>query len=283
MDQITNSPFVTIRSLDDPRIEVYRDLPLHSQVEDRDHFVAEGQWLVERLLESRLSVDSIFVEPNRAEDFVAKVCNDIPIYVAERDLFQQVLGFKFHRCVLACGQRPARLSIQDLQLMPEENRLIVACDRVNDPENLGGILRTCAAFGIGIVLLGPGTTDPFRRRVIRVSMGTTFGMEIVCSDDLRSDLETLRNHGYQVVCSVLDDEAIPLRNFSPNAGTVLLLGNEGQGVSAELAASCDHKITIPMEVGIDSLNVVVASGILLYQMKKLQVIKKGRQECLPHQ
>ena len=258
-------PIIPIQALDDPRINPYRDLPRHRLPKESGLFIAESGLLVERLLASDYEVDSLFVEADRAAEYAALVSESTPVFAAERALFREVIGFKFHRCVLACGRRPAQSDLQSgLSGLPQRATVVV-CQAVQDPENLGGLLRNCAAFGVDAVVLGPRCADPFSRRVLRVSMGTVFKLNLVESTDLVADLSALKiEHHFQVFGTVLHPEAITLELVPRPERAALLFGNEGHGLDEVATALCEHRVTIPMRMGTDSLNVAVASGIFLY-------------------
>jgi tRNA G18 (ribose-2'-O)-methylase SpoU len=142
---------------------------------------------------------------------------------------------------------------------------IVVCEDINNAENLGSIVRVAAGFGVDAMLLGERCVDPFWRQCVRVSMGTLFALPLVQSDDLLADLERLRDSWkVEVAATVLDPGGESLGNaeLSPRMG--LLFGGEAQGLTPAAIAACQRRITIPMKLGTDSLNVAVAAGIFLY-------------------
>ncbi len=138
---------------------------------------------------------------------------------------------------------------------------------MQDPENLGAILRLSGAFGVDAVLLGPDCPNPFSRRVLRVSMGAGFALPIVEADDLEAELAALAEQwGCERWATVLDPAAEPLAQLTRPARLALLLGSEGHGLTERWIAQTDRRVTIPMRSGADSLNVAVAAGIFLYQL-----------------
>ena len=259
-------PFVSINSVNDPEVMPYRDLPQQRLGKRSGLFVVEGSFLVDCLLDSSFETVSLFVERRRADEFVEKVSQEVPMYVADKSIFQQILGFPFHRGVLACGRRQANRTFQHLMTGLQEEAILVVGHDVKDPQNLGGILRNCAAFGVDGVLLGTTCADRFSRRVLRTSMGAVLKLAIVESKDMVTDLTRLGSgHQFQRCAAVLSSMASPLDSMKRAARMALLFGNEAKGVSEELVSKCDHCVTIPMKMGTDSLNVSVASGIFLYQ------------------
>ncbi len=258
-------PLIRIETIDDPRLALYRDLKSPAAKQRSERFVVEGQLLAERLLLSGLGVESVLVEERLAEAWAALVPADTPLLVIPRGWVRELIGFRFHRGVLACGLRPPSRDLRQLVQSAGDTSAWVACVGVQDPENLGGIMRSSAAFGVHALLLGPECADPFSRRVARTSMGANFRLPLIESEDLARDLTTLRSdHGVQLVATVLAHDAEPLYAVAPAGRTALLFGSEGFGLGPQWLALCDRRVTIPMRPGVDSLNVNVAAGIFLH-------------------
>jgi tRNA G18 (ribose-2'-O)-methylase SpoU len=262
-------PAIEIASLDDPRLEPYRHLKDTNRTRWAGLFVAEGEKLVRRLLASDYETASVLVGRRYAEEFRSLAPEETPLLVVPDDWVEDLVGFNFHRGVLACGRRRPNPAWQET-LPPGGGRATaVVCPDVQDPENLGAILRISSAFGVDLVLLGPRSADPLSRRVLRVSMGAALSVPLVRSDDLPADLERLRGEfGLQLAATVLDADAEPLETARRPARLAILLGSEGHGLERSLVVRCDRRITIPMQRGTDSLNVAVAAGIFLYHFSR---------------
>lgn len=253
---------IPISSLDDPRIEPYRDLKDRKSQRRTGRFIVEGKWLTERLLESDYLAESILVADGHTHHIPA--LPEVPIYVLPRRQLDRLVGFQFHRGILACGRRKPPLSLGALMPPSAAPALIVVCAAVADLENLGGILRNCAAFGVDGVVLGPHCADPLARRTVRVSMGSVLKLKIYHSQILAQDLAQLwAEHRIRAIAAVIDDAALPLSEFTPKRRSALVFGNEGHGIDPRVLGQCGQKLTIPMSLGTDSLNVAVASGIIL--------------------
>lgn len=254
-----------IESLTDDRLAPYRELKNSNRTRDAGLFVAEGRWLAQRLLASPYVIESVLVEERRIDDIAPLMRPDVPLWVIPDRLAPEVVGFNFHRGVLACGRRPTRADWRALPLEPPQVTLVV-CVGVQDPENLGGIFRNCAAFGVDGVLLGPGCADPLSRRVLRVSMGNVLWTRFAHADEPLEALEGLRREGVRLVATVLDESARSLRGYRRPPKAALLLGEEGFGLPRDWTQLCDERLTIPMRNGVDSLNVAVASGVFLFAL-----------------
>jgi tRNA G18 (ribose-2'-O)-methylase SpoU len=255
---------IAITKPDDPRLVIYRDLPQRNLTRQSGLFIAEGEKVVERLIASDFEVESILAEPPHAEKYESRVTERTPIYVASRDVLMKTIGFHFHRGILACGRRRPPLALDPvLKKLPSRATLVI-CPDVQDPTNLGSIIRSTAAFGCAGLLLGPKCADPFSRRVLRVSMGAALHLPIVESADLASDLQRLTDADFHLVAAVLDPTAETLAAAQRGPRLALLLGSEGHGLGDEWLQLAHRRVTIPMQLGIDSLNVAVAAAVLLY-------------------
>lgn len=261
----------TIDSLDDPRIGAYRHLKRGQMRErDRDLVIAEGEKLVLRLLASSWQTESVLCTPALRERLGDRIPAPVAVYVADSQIISQLIGFQFHRGVLAAGVPPAdrglvaTLESTDSASDPLNRSLVVLCPEIRDPDNLGSIIRSSSAFGAVCLVAGHEGTTPFSRRVMRTSMGAVMELSIVQTDNWNSAIETLHHFGYETVAAVLDPSADPLPAAPCSGRIAVLLGNEHSGVPAELSALCRRQVRIPMSMSEMSLNVAVAAGIILH-------------------
>ena len=257
----------TIADTDDARLVPYRDLKDKQLAAERGLFVVEGEFLVRRLLASDFAVHSVLMTEARFRGSDWDVPEDVTVYLADKAVISEIVGFAFHRGVLALGQRKPARRLEDLRDSENVTRLVV-CPEINDVENLGTVMRTGAGLGYRYFLLGPSCCDPFARRAIRTSMGTVFQLNIVQSQDLEADMNRLKtNHGFQWHASVIDNEAEPLHTVSPPDKVGLLIGSEAHGLDDTWLQLADKPVTIPMALGTDSLNVGVAAGIFMHHYR----------------
>ncbi len=256
-----------IESLDDPRLMPYRHLKDTNRTRWFETFVAEGEKLTLRLLDSACSVESVLVDRTHLERLRPQLREDLEVLVVENRLVPEIVGFNFHRGVLACGRRPENPALEQMAKPVDRRLRLVVLPDVQDPENLGTIVRTSAALGVDAVLLGRDCADPYSRRVLRTSMGAVWRVPLRQCPDLLADLRRLRHEfAIDLAATVLAADAQPLANFQPPARLALLLGNEGHGLGNECIAACQHRLMLPMQPGTDSLNVSIAAGIFLYQL-----------------
>lgn len=251
-------------SLDHPLCEPYRDIRSRNWTWVSGWFIAEGPLLVQRLAASRYRAHSLLVEDRLAEQYEQVFLENVPMLVLPHPLIEQLVGFNFHRGVLACGIREPIPDVTELPVWSDEQETWLGLIGVNDPENLGGMLRTAAGMGIRKVLLGPGTVDPYSRRALRVSMGNALSLQLLSTHDPVSCLQRLQKSGMEVVATALNERSQPLETAKRRGPLLLLMGNEKHGLPAEILALADRCVRIDMELGTDSLNVGVAAGIAMY-------------------
>jgi tRNA G18 (ribose-2'-O)-methylase SpoU len=254
-----------IASLDDPRLAPYRNLKDRDLARDGDRFIAEGEFVVRRLLSSRFPTESVVAAERKADALAEAVPDGVPLYAVPDRVLNDVVGFQFHTGVIAVGRRLPSPTLASV--LPAGRSVVVICPDLTNGENVGSIVRTAAGFGVDALVLGERSFDPFYRLSIRVSMGTCFRLPIVRSANLLADLTSLRaDHGYQLLATMLDHTAEPLRTLVVPERVAVLLGNEAVGLSPADAAACDRRVTLPMKRETDSLNVAAAAAVFLYHL-----------------
>lgn len=260
-------PYERIDSLNDPRLDVFRSLKTQNFHRDKGLFIAEGPTVVERVLRSDFHVQSVLISDSKFASFESRLPEGTPVYRLKSELADQLVGFHFHCGVMACVSRRVCPPLETW--LPDRGEaIILAGDRIVDPENVGALVRIAAAFGALAVMFGKGSADAFSRRVLRVSMGNVLFLPVIEQADLQTTLSELRKrHQFQICSTVLDPVAQPLANHRFTERTVIVMGNEYDGVSPEVQSVSSERLTIPMLNGTDSLNVAVSSGIFLHQYR----------------
>jgi TrmH family RNA methyltransferase len=244
-----------------------RDLRRRRARERQKLFVAEGVRAVEELLRSPLRIRGILVAPQlagalRGSALLADVRRsgaDIA-EVDERE-FASAAETESPQGVLAIGEIPDA-GLSDLAL-PERARLVVL-DAVQDPGNVGTILRTAAALHASAVVAMPGTVDLWNAKVVRSAMGALFHRPAFMST--WAELDTFRDANALALWGA-DAAGAPLDTMTPPTRLGILVGNEGAGLSPEALARAEHRVSLPISSTVESLNVAVATGILLYQLR----------------
>ena len=182
-------PRVFIDDLDDPRLLLYRHLKATNETRGGDTFIVEGEKLVYRLLASRFPTESVLVTDRYEGHHASQVPDDVPMFVIPHDRIEALVGYHFHRGVLACGRRLAWPDLASTLRASGPRSTLVVCPTLDKPDNLGAILRICDVFGVDAVLIGDSCPDPLSRRVVRVSMGAALRLPVYSPGDLAGTVE----------------------------------------------------------------------------------------------
>jgi tRNA G18 (ribose-2'-O)-methylase SpoU len=257
-----------IESLDLPELQPYRTMRRQMEHRAQGIFVAEGEKVVRRLLESRFTAVSALMPEKwlpELEPLLKARPETVQIFVAPKGLLETLTGFSLYQGLLAVGQIPVQESLESLLQRAARPRLFVAVDGLTNAENLGAIVRNCAAFDAQGLIVGETCSSPFLRRAVRSSMGTVFELPIIETASLTAALKTLRIHGFRSVAAHPHADRHTLTQ-APFAGDCcVVLGSEGYGLSPEVLAACDDAAAIPMPPKVDSLNVASAAAVFLYE------------------
>ena len=257
--------FVHVNRRDDERLDDYRLLHGSAALRahhDDDFFIAEGWVAIERMIDSGHQIRSLLVLPSRIErlrvQFPDLADSDTPIYVAERDLLEQSIGFDLHRGVLASAERRAPLSLTDLAIA---SRRLAVLEGLNDAENVGVIARAARALGIDGLVLDPTCTDPYARRTVRVSMGEILHLPTARVHEWPGALDQLESMGFESWALTPADDADDIWILDVPERLAIVLGAEGPGLSAATLDRATRRVRIPISSDIDSLNVGHAAAI----------------------
>ena len=241
-------------------------------------FIAESPKVIERALNAGYVPISFLAEKRlvsadggETRQLLEKY-PDVPVFTAEYNVLTKLTGFALTRGMLCAMKRNVLPSVEDI--CKHANRIAILEDVVN-PTNVGAIIRSAAALGMDAVLLTHGCADPLYRRASRVSMGTVFQIPwtYLNADEktpTKSYVQELHNLGFQTAAMALCDDSISIDD--PVLETVeklaIVLGSEGDGLTASTISDCDYTIRIPMSHGVDSLNVAAASAVAFWQLTK---------------
>lgn len=256
-----------IESLDDPRMAPYRNM--RSQVEPLGQglFVAEGEKVVRRLLQSPLGVASILLPPEWVDEYVPIVearPEPIDVFVAPKSVLSQLTGFKMFQGVLGLGRVPEPPTLSGILALPRP-RLIAAVDAVTNAVNVGLVLRNAVALGVQALVVGETSAHPYLRRSVRTCMGAVFKIPCLPSADLVATLGQLREAGVHCVAAHPHTDEVVLPDARLDGDCCIVLGSEGEGIRPEVRAACDRRVVVPMQAGVDSLNVGNAAAVFFYE------------------
>ena len=265
-----------VDSLEDPRLEAFRNVREGSLLRRHGVCIAESLWVVERLLSpaSRHRARSLLVNEKRLEDVrrvVEASAQDPLVFVASQGAMDEVIGHHFHHGVLACVERGEAADADALLgAIPAGAALVVVTEGLVDHDNVGSVFRNAGAFGAACVLMSPRCADPLYRKAIRTSMGHALTMAWARCASWPGDLASLRAHGFTVAALTPSADAVEIGAFASALGgdarVALMLGSEGPGLSARALAMADARVRIAIAPGADSINVGAACAVALHRL-----------------
>ena len=262
-----------------PELDVYARLSegqlLNRAEPEEGMFIAESPRVIERALDAGCVPVSFLSEDRHIEKEAKEIlerCGEIPAYVASFDVLTQLTGYKLTRGMLCAMYRPRLRTPEEVC---QGARRIAVLESVVNPTNVGAIFRSAAALNMDGILLTSDCSDPLYRRSLRVSMGTAFQIPWTYFDkQITWPMEGqafLKEQGFQPVAMALRDDTVNIDDpgLHKEEKLAIVLGTEGEGLTAQTIASCDYTVKIPMSHGVDSLNVAAASAVAFWELGKI--------------
>ncbi|MBK0417965.1 RNA methyltransferase [Leucobacter sp. CSA1] len=245
-------------------------------------YLAESPKVIERALRAGHRPRSALI----LEEWLPKVepllaaHPEVPVYVGEPDQLARLTGFHMHRGALASMHRPTERD--PVELLAASRRVVVLED-LADHTNVGAIFRSAAALGADAVLLSPACADPLYRRAVRVSMGATLQVPWARLPDWREAGPMFRESGYELTAFALQDDAEDLADFVEHVPerVALMFGTEGAGLTRRALASSARSVVVPMDHGVDSLNVSTAAALALWAVRTADAKRSSRTAVPP--
>lgn len=259
---------VTVTRADDPRVAQFRvdERALASRADRRDDagaglFLAEGDLVVERALDAGCEPVAALADPRQLSAVVDRLAIDV--YVASDEIRAMVTRLGRPQPVIALFRRPPRPTVDEL--LAAAGRLVVV-EGVDNPVNVGTIVRNAAALGWDGLILDHTSADPLSRRALRVAMGTTFSLPHARTATLGRHLRAQRD--LTLVALTPDASAAPIDDVRIAGRLAVMVGSERAGLSEDLLGLADLRVTIPMAAGIDSLNAAAATAIACHVLRE---------------
>lgn len=261
-----------ITSKDNEIIKSIKKLKEKKYREQEKKFVVEGIKLVEEAITENVKIDKLVVcedcvnDGTIDKDTMYEIAKQDCIYVSE-NVFKSITDVNNPQGLLAVIKNENK----EEQISYDED-IIVVLDGIQDPGNLGTILRTIDSIGLKQIILSKVTADPYNPKVVRSTMGAIYRVNIIRVDDLIKTINNIKKHKYEVIATSLStDESIYDINYNKK---VIVIGNESNGVSKEILNIADKKVKIPMLGKTESLNASVATGIILYEYVRRKIKNK---------
>ena len=262
------SQIKTVESLDLPELAIYLTLKRVEEHERAGVLVAANIKTVRRLLASRFTVVSALVTRDWLEELGPMLRTrpeEIRVFVAEPKQLETITGYKMHQGALAVAKIPQRSDFETLLNISPRPLLLAAVEGIASAENLGAVVRSCAAFGVHFLLIGETCGSPYQRRAVAGSMGTIFEQPVLQVDNLAEKLTALRARGVRCFAAHPRPGAKQLATVDFRSDCCLVFGAEGPGLTPAALAACDDTVEIPMPSHMNSLNVAAAAAVFLYE------------------
>ena len=258
----------------DPALDVYARLT-EAQLMNRFDpskamFIAESPKVIHRALDGGYEPVSMLMERKDIDGSAADIltrCPDIPVYTADEELLCNLTGYHLTRGVLCAMKRPPLPTLEETL---KGAKRVAVLDNVQNPTNVGAILRSAAALGMDAVLLTPGCSNPLYRRNARVSMGTVFQIPWTFTGSWPEEgMAQLKELGFKTAAMALSDNSVSIDDpgLMAEEKLAILMGSEGDGLTEQTIANCDYTVKIPMYHDVDSLNVAAASAVAFWQLR----------------
>lgn len=258
----------------DPYVRLTENQLRSRQNPGKGLFIAESAKVIEHALDAGFIPVSFLMEKKH---IIGSACNllsrcpDVPVFTGERSVLASLTGYELTRGILCAMRRPILPHAADIC---SGARRLAVLEGLADPTNVGAVFRSAAALGIDAVLVTPTCCDPLHRRAVRVSMGTVFQIPWTYIGECAADwpekgLPLLKQLGFRTAALALSDHSISIDDPALMAEDrlAIVLGTEGDGLCSRTIAGCDYTVRIPMDHGVDSLNVAAASAVAFWQLR----------------
>ena len=274
---------IELDNIDDTRLDPYvrlTDLQLRSRIEpSKALFIAESAEVISRALSGGMQPISLLTSqkflPSLDGVFgqLQNLASEVPVFVVPEAELQKLTGFELTRGALAAFRRPPERPVEEVL---KNAHLVAVLEDIRNHTNVGAIFRSAAAIGADAVLVSPACYDPLYRRAVRVSMGTVFQVPWArigtdAHDWSRDGVPLLHELGFTTAAMALSDDSIPLDDprLKHCEKLALVFGTEGDGLARSTISRCDYTVRIPMQHGVDSLNVAASSAVAFWELRNL--------------
>ncbi|WP_028400920.1 TrmH family RNA methyltransferase [Ectobacillus panaciterrae] len=246
-----------IDSLQNPRVKQWKKLQTKKERDKSGLFLVEGFHLAEEALRAQDTVRELIISENT--DLPVKWdVGSAELYIVSEAIMKTLSETETPQGILAVCEKHE----QHIQL---SNGKFLLLDGIQDPGNLGTIIRTADAAGLDAVIIGEGTVDVYNSKVLRSTQGSIFHLPII-KGQLEEWVANMKQESVPVYGTALQ-QAVPYPHVNPAGSFALIVGNEGNGVRKDLLELCDQNLYIPIYGQAESLNVAVAAGILMYYLQ----------------
>ena len=228
-----------------------------------DSYIVEGIKMVKEAISENQEIELIVIREEFEIDFDTK---NIKIVTISNKIFNDISDVKTPQGILAVIKKNQNNQIETNQ------EYILALDSLQDPGNMGTIIRTADSANINQIIINKTTVDPYSPKVIRSTMGAIYRTNIIEVEDLKATLKEMKSKGFQIITTDLKATQ-SIYDINYNNKTVVVIGNEANGVSQEILQTADKKVIIPMLGKTESLNASIAASIMIYEYVRQKIQK----------
>ena len=256
--------FKAISSKDNSLIKLVSSLQTSAKSrKENGLFVLEGLRICDDAVQNGIQFDKLIVSQNALEKFECEIeifsKSSAEHYVLPDSLFKKISDTTSPQGIIAVAK------MKDNNTQIDKNGRYIALENLSDPSNLGAISRTAEALGVTGIILSDNSCDPYSPKVLRASMGTLLRMPLIIFNDFSNDI---KNCGLKSYSCVVDKNAKAINGLFFENGSVVIIGNEANGITEETQKNSDEKITIRMSGKAESLNAAIAASIAMWEMMK---------------
>ncbi len=272
-----------LTSRKNPKIQLFSSLHDKKARDEHRLFMAEGEKLLLEAISVALPIAYIVIsEENQGRIFSLlsgkeeeKALRDAEVIVVSTGCFEKISTEKAPQGVITIVKHLdffKKCTIINKETLDFwEGKRLVILSSMQDPGNLGAVIRSALAFGADCVLLGPDSCDPYHPRALRAAMGSLFRVGLYMLSDLFAAVTALQKSGRRVYAAELTEAAVSLPSVDLRKSDVFMIGNEGHGIPRELSVSCDGSVYIPISHATESLNAAVAAAIFMWEQEKASI------------
>lgn len=261
---------VDITSKENEKIKYTKSLLKNKKRNEEKKYVVEGYRILKQALESNSDVEYIifsdeFLNKDNQKDFVYFLGdNNFKIYKITQKLFREITDTENPQGIIAVIKQKEYLL---KEVLDNNANFILLLDRIQDPGNMGTIIRTADSAGVDAIILLKGCVDIYNSKVIRSTMGSIFNIPIIEADNENYTIEILKENKFNIISSYLNTDNYYHNVVDYGNKVVLVIGNEANGINDNIINKSDLLVKIPIYGKSESLNAAIASGILMYQIK----------------
>lgn len=249
-----------IESIQNKQVKEWKKLLTRKGRKKQDRYLIEGLHLVEEALKSSSEIETLIIREDKRDDYAALVEGyKTPAVLVTEEISEALSDAVTDQGILAV------IKNQESQDLIKGEKPVLLLDEVQDPGNLGTLIRTADAAGFEGVIIGKGSVDLYNPKALRSAQGSHFHLSIL-HDDLEKWITRFKVKGVPVYGTALDERAVSYRTIEPQEQFALIVGNEGNGVDPKILKQTTENLYIPIKGQAESLNVAIAASVLMFSL-----------------